>query len=370
MKRSYLPWIVGVAVLVPIAFGLSRLIGSGSGSDAAAAAPIVQTVRPKRADVVHKVDSNASLEAFESADLYPKVSGYLSAVNVDIGDHVKGGQVLAVISIPELEKELAEAKAQLEAKRADLGLENVTLKRQETLFKAHGITDQAFDEAKSKTAVASAQVDLAAATVDKIKTLLGYTQIVAPFDGVVSRRLVNRGDFVQAATGGRTTPLLTVQQVDTIRVFCDVPEGEIAHLRPGNPAGVKPFGLDGKSFTGTVTRLALRLDPETRNMRTEVDLPNPEGNLYPGMYAQVSLETIKHANVVTVPATAVGSDTDGKYLSVVQDGHIARRPVKTGLIEGGVAEITDGLAEGVDVVTIAKGAPAAGTAVMTAGGGS
>jgi RND family efflux transporter MFP subunit len=320
--------------------------------------------------VVHKVDSNASLEAFETADLYPKVSGYLSVVNVDIGDHVKAGQVLAVISIPELEKELAEAKAQLEAKRANLELENVTVKRQETLFKAHGITDQAFDEAKSRTAVASAQVDLAAATVDKIKTLLGYTHIVAPFDGVVSQRLVNRGDFAQAATGGRTTPLFTVQQVATIRVFCEVPESEIAHLHPGDPAGVKPYGLDGKTFLGTVTRLSLRLDPETRKMRTEIDLPNADGSLYPGMYAQVALETIKHANVVAVPATAVGSDADGKYVYVVQDGHIARRPVKTGLIETGQAEIVDGLAEGADVVTVAKGAPTAGTAVRTAGGAS
>lgn len=370
MNRSLLTWIVVLAVLALTAGGLYRLVASRSGNETAAPAPTVQTVRPKRIDLTHKVDVNATLEAYESADLFPKVSGYLSAVNVDIGDHVKAGQVLSVISMPELEKERAEAEAQLAAKRADLGLENVTLKRQEALFKARGITDQAFDEAKSKTAVAAAQVDLAVATVDKIKTLLTYTQIVAPFDGVVAQRLVNRGDFVQAATAGRTTPLFTVQHVDTIRVFCDVPESEVPRLHVGDAASVRPYGLNDKAIAGTVTRLSLRLDPETRNMRTEIDLPNPDESLYPGMYAQVSLETNKHPGVLTVPASAVGSDTNGTFVYVVRDGRVEQQPIKTGLVEGGQAEIVDGLREGADVVTVAKGAPAPGTVVRTSGGGA
>jgi RND family efflux transporter MFP subunit len=160
-----------------------------------------------------------------------------------------------------------------------------------------------------------------------------------------------------------------VQHVDTIRVFCDIPEGEVSRLHAGDTAAVKPYGLD-KTFAGTVTRLALRLDPETRNMRTEIDLPNPDGNLYPGMYAQVSLETNKHTNALTVPASAVSSDADGKFLFVVQDGRIARRPIKTGLSEGSKAEIVDGLSENADVVAAAKGAPAPGTAVRTSGGGA
>jgi multidrug efflux pump subunit AcrA (membrane-fusion protein) len=119
--------------------------------------PIVETVHPHRVDLIHRLDSNATIEAYETADLYPKVSGYLSEVKVDIGDHVKSGQLLAVISIPELEKELAEDKAQLEAKQADLALQQLTLKRQETLFRAKGITEQALDEIRSKTAIAAAE---------------------------------------------------------------------------------------------------------------------------------------------------------------------------------------------------------------------
>src|SRR4029078_1480013 len=119
---------------------------------------------------------------------------------------------------------------------------------------------------------AAAQVNLATATVEKTKALLDYTKIVAPFDGVVARRRVNRGDLVRAATATRTTPstgsLFTVQRIDTIRVFCDVPEDDVPQLHVGDPAIVRPSGFDGKPFIGKVTRFSLRLDPETRNMRT------------------------------------------------------------------------------------------------------
>src|ERR1700748_1792349 len=218
--------------------------------------PRVEVVRPRRVTVAQRLQTNATLAAFEETDLFAKVSGYLSDVRVDIGDHVKRGQVLAVISVPELENELAEDKAQLDSKRrsletaqrqvdhnkANVTLQDLTLKRQEVLFKGRDIADQTLDEARAHAdidkadvgvaeanrAFAAAQVNLAAATVERIKTLLAYPQIVAPFDGVVARRLVNRGDLVQAATSTRTTPLFMVQRIDTIRVFCDVPENCVA----------------------------------------------------------------------------------------------------------------------------------------------
>jgi len=354
--------------------------------------PRVEVVHPRRVTVARRLQTNATLAAFEEADLFAKVTGYLSDVRVDIGDDVKAGQVLAVIDIPELEQQLAEDQAQLASKqsaletarrqvdhdRANRTLQDITLKRQEALFKDQWVPAQMVDQTRADAAVAKAnvgvakanrtlaahQIDLAAATVEKTKALLAYSQIVAPFDGVVARRLVNRGDLVQAPTGTLMTPLFTVQRIDTIRVFCDVPENDVPLIHIGDPAIVKPSGLEGKPFIGKVTRYSLRLDPETRNMRTEIDLPNPEERLYPGMYAQVSLEMNRRPDVLTVPAAAVGSDGDGSFVNTIADNRITRLAVRTGLTDNGRIEVTAGLSEGTPVVAIVKGAPPPGTAVQ------
>jgi RND family efflux transporter MFP subunit len=358
--------------------------------------PRIEVMYPRRATVAQRLQTNASLEAFEEADLFAKVSGYLSDVRVDIGDHVKAGEVLAVIDVPEMKQELAEAKAQLESKRsslesarrqldhnkADVALQNALAKDREQLGEGRQfISDRTLDQvhanadiAKADLGVAEAnrdlaanQVDVAAATVEKIKTLLAYTQIVAPFDGVVARRQVNRGDLVQAATATRTTPsagsLFTVQRIDTIRVFCDVPENDVPHLHVGDPAIVKPSGFDGKPFIGKVTRFSRRLDPETRNMRTEIDLPNPEERLYPGTYAVVSLEMNRRPNALTVPAAAVGSDDDGNFVYTIADNRITRLAVKAGFTDNGRTEVIAGLTEQTLVAASTKGVPPLTTAV-------
>jgi len=355
-------------------------------------------VRPRRVTAARRLQTNATLEAFEEADLFAKVSGYLSDVRVDIGDHVKAGQMLAVIDVPEMEQELAEAKAQLESKqsslelarrqldhyKANITLQNALLRRREELgAEGHFISDRTLDEvragaeiakadlsvAEANRALAANQVDVAAATVERIKTLLAYTRIVAPFDGVVARRLVNRGDLVQVATTAtRTTPsagsLFTVQRIDTIRVFCDVPENDVPHLHVGDPAIVKPSGFDGKPFAGTVTRFSRRLDPETRNMRTEIDLSNPDERLYPGMYAEVSLEMDQRLDALTVPAAAVGSDGDGNFVYTITDNRITRLAIKIGLTDNGRIEVTAGLSEETPVVATIKGVPPPRTAVQ------
>jgi RND family efflux transporter MFP subunit len=354
--------------------------------------PRVELEHPRRVTVAQRLETNATLEAFEVTDLFAKVSGYLSDVRVDIGDHVKAGQVLAVISVPEMENELAEDKAQLDSKqrsletaerqvdhnKANVALQDVTLKRQEELFKARNIAPQDLDQARANAdiakadvgvaeanlAFAAAQVNLAAATVERIKTLIAYAQIVAPFDGVVAQRLVNRGDLVQAATSTRTTPLFTVQRIDTIRVFCDVPENDVPHLHLGDTAIVKPYGFEGKPFLGTVTRFSLALNPETRNMRTEIDLPNPDERLYPGMYAQVSLEMNRHPDALTVPAAAVGSDGVGSFVYTITDNRVTRVGINIGLTDSGRTEVTGGLSKDTPVVTTFRGAPPPGTVVQ------
>lgn len=363
-----------------------------SASAQADSRPVVEAAAPRRAALAKRLRSNATLSAYEEADLFAKVAGYLSEVRVDIGDHVKAGQVLAVIDIPETEKELREAEAQLEARRqalnsaarqverarADLALQQVTFKRQETLNKERWASDQALDEIRARAGIsqadlglaeanrdlAAAQVDLASATVEKTKVFLAYAKITAPFDGVVAQRLVNRGDLVQAATSMRASPLFKLERIDIIRVFCDVPENDVPNVHVGDHASVKPIGLDGDPLTGTVTRFAFRLDPETRNMRTEIDLPNQNERLYPGMYAEVSLELNRRTGLLTVPGSAIASDAAGTFVFVVKDGRIARMPIKTGISDNGRVEVIAGLPEDTAVVVSSKQAPPIGSAVQ------
>jgi multidrug resistance efflux pump len=287
----------------------------------------------------------ATIEAFWSADLFAKTAGYVAEVKADIGDHVKKGDVLAVLRVPELEKNLlqanaglaarkrmlraadaataqakqalAVAKQQLASYKAEADFQQVTLKRQEELSAGNAATPQQLDEARSKAEVAkanlgigqakieaaeadvraaeanrdvaAAQVDVADAAVQEVQALLEYMRITAPFDGVVTRRHVAPGDLVQAATASRTTPLFTVEQLDTVRVFCDVPELKAAGVAVGAPAEVKVYGLDGRVIAGKVTRIASSLTPATRTMRAEIDLKNPDEALRPGMYVQVTL---------------------------------------------------------------------------------
>jgi RND family efflux transporter MFP subunit len=369
MRRVSALWsiagLIPAIVAVAYVFLLPQSPQASPAGQPAAPAQTVRTVQPIRTDMARSFITNGSLEAYETTDLYPKVSGYLAEVRVDIGDHVKAGQVLAVISLPETEKQLAQAQAAIASKRANLMLQQITLQRQEGLLKIQGTSQQTYDEAKANASVAAADLDLAIANADEIRTTLAYTRISAPFDGVVPHRDVNRGDFAQSATTGRTTPLFTVQRVDIIRVFCNVPETDISSLRVGLTAKITPYGWE-KPITGKVSRFEGRLDPQTRNMRTEIDVPNPGGRLYPGMYAQVALDTELHHNALILPNTAVGTDPNGKFVYAVQHDRIVRMPVQIGIVQDGVQEIVAGVSENTEVVASVQTAPAPGTNVRSA----
>ncbi|MGJ0507683.1 MAG: efflux RND transporter periplasmic adaptor subunit [Methylocystis sp.] len=259
----------------------------------------------------------ATIQAFFATDLYAKNSGFISQINNDLGDHVKKGQVLALIDDPELKAQfdkvqasvqqtqaaLEVAKRQLIGMQADLALQQVTLKRQHELFAGRAATAQSLDEARAKEGVSSATVETGKAKVKlaeadlesakaesaRLRALLEYDKIIAPFDCVVTRRLVNPGDLVQAATATRGSPLFTCQEIDVVRVFADAPEAAASGIRPGLPVEITLSGPAARTINGHVTRTASALDSATRTMRIEIDVPNADGKLLPGMYAQVTL---------------------------------------------------------------------------------
>ena len=278
---------------------------------------------------------------------------------------------------------LGVAKNMLVRAQAELTLKKTTLQRRKDLFDGKAITQEQLDEAQNQHDIAQAdagiaeakiaaaeadvasaeaartaavaQVDVAKARVERTQTLMQYVQIVAPFDGIVSRRLVDRGALVQSATTNRTTPLFTVQRTDKLRVFVEVPESDIAFVRPGCPAKVRPYGLEGTELVGTITRIASSLKPDTRTMRTEIDLPNADGRLMHGMYAQVVLEIDRHPAVLTVPASSLLTEGASKYVYTVVNDRAVRTPIQTGLDDGIRVEVTGGLNDDSLVVVTGKG---------------
>jgi RND family efflux transporter MFP subunit len=370
----------------------------------------VEVTNPQRQDLSRQLDVPATLEAYEQADLYAKASGYVSEVRVDIGDTVKAGDVLAVIDVPEMAKELAEAQAlraaaeagvqtaqakvvqaarmldvarsMLARSQAELALKSATLQRRRELFEGKAITQEQLEEAQNQYEVAKADVgiaeakisaadadlasadalrvaaeagvEVAKARVERTQTLLQYAQIVAPFDGIVSRRLIDRGELVQSAVTSRTSPLFTVQRIDKLRIFVEAPESDIAFVRPGCTAKVKPYGAGREELICQVARTASSLKAETRTMRTEIDLDNPDGRLMHGMYAQVTIQIDERVGALTVPASALLTEGKEVFVYTVVDDRAVRTPVRTGLDDGIRVQITEGLSEGCLVVLAGK----------------
>lgn len=381
------------------------------GAPAAELARSVETVRPRRESMARYLNVPATMEAYEQADLYAKASGFIAEVRVDIGDRAKKGDVLAVIDVPEMMKELAEAEAlhaaavagvqtaesrivqarkmrevagsMLVRAQAEFTLKKTTLERRKELFGGTAITQEQLDEAQNQhdiaqadvgiaeakiaaaeadiasaeasRAAATANVAVAQARIEKTKTLMQYAQIIAPFDGIVTRRLIDRGALVQSATTNRTTPLFTMQRIDKLRIFLEVPESDIAFVQPGSSAKIRPYGIEGEELVGTIARTASSLKPDTRTMRTEIDLDNSDGRLMHGMYAQVVVELDERAGALTVPASSLLTEGKETFVYTVVDNRAARTSVRIGLDDGIRVQVTEGLTDESVVVVTGKG---------------
>ncbi len=360
----------GLALLAALGLTACGPTGEAAPPKQTAAPVSVQVTHVARGDMIRSISLSASVQAFEAARLYAKVAGYLEKILVDIGDWVTKGQVLAVLDVPEMameyaqaEAELAEAKAQHVKVQTDYTLQKVILERSKTLRAREAITQQQFDEATAKCEVAAAEVTLARSRIDnaqahlgKLKTLMEYAKITAPFAGIVTERFVDPGALIQAATTAsvNVSPVVTVQRVDTVRVFVDVPEPEVPAVDRGDPATLVLSAIPEKKFTGTVTRFASALDPATRTMKVEIDFPNPDGLLRPGMYGNLTLNLETHAATLTLPAPALVTEKGKTFVYVVEDGKARKVEVTTGIDDGMRVEIVKGL-QGNEEVIVAGG---------------
>lgn len=351
------------------------------GAQAAASGKIpVGTVTPLRKDLTRTITLPGTLLAFNEATLYGKVAGYLKAIRVDKGDRVRRGQTLAVLEVPEMVKEIdqaqaayQEALANLNQAKAEAELQGVTYKRYSEVHSKdpEAIANQELDQYRSKYEVAEANVKLAEARVatatanrDRLMALHQYANISAPFGGVITARFVDPGALIQAATSStQGQPVLTIQDLDTVRVYVGVPEINVPLIQIGTPSALTTAAYPGKVFTASVTRFAEALDPSTRTMKTEIDVPNRQHLLRPGMYADVTLAIEKVRNALVVPDSALVVEGSRKFVWVVRDAAAHRLEVETGMDDGAESEIRSGLKGEEQVVVAGKDSLAEGKAV-------
>ena len=315
----------------------------------------MQVVTPKVKSSDRSLALPGSVQPLEETVVYPRSSGYVNKWVVDIGDKVVAGALLAEIDTPEIDQQLDQARAQLAQAQAGLvqstanrDYSNTTLERYKKLTPQGVASQQELDQKQAQSLVDEANVKVAQAAIEaqqanvrRLTQMKSWGHITAPFAGTVNARTIERGALVSP-----TTPLFKISAVDPVRVFVQVPQDVAPSVRADVPAQVTVREYPGRAFEGKVARSAGSLDPATRTMNTEVRVPNPKGELFGGMYAQVALTLPSPHRVFEVPATAVMNDAKGLRIAIVTaDSKLKLVPVVVERDTGPTIEIATGITE-------------------------
>jgi RND family efflux transporter MFP subunit len=361
---------LGALLLLVAALGVGFSHHSQLNAQVAAAAeqrrdfvPRVRTATVNASSKIMTISWPGTTKAFEQANVYARASGYISRRDVDIGSPVKAGQLLIEITAPELDHQIAQAGANLAQLRASLqqakanrDLAQVTWDRDNPLVQKGWVTPQQGDtdrlNLQARTAaVAIADSNIAAqeAELRVLNQQKVYQSVAAPFDGVITQRNVDIGALVQAdATSG--TFLFTLMRSDTIRIQLHVPQVEAFGLAPGVEAVVRVPEMPGRNFPGTVTRIADALDPGTRTLLTEIDVPNPDHALAPGVYCIVELHIPRKTPSLVVPSEAIIFNRSGLSVAVVDGGFARIHSIDETRDFGTSVEVTAGVSQGDRVI--------------------
>jgi RND family efflux transporter MFP subunit len=297
--------------------------------------------------------------AWYESTIYARVDGYVGKWSSDIGDHVKKGQVLATIDTPDLDAQLAAAQAKLkadqalvQARQADADFAKVTYERWKSSPK--GVVSEeerdakkaGYDSAFAQLAQAQAQLGLDQAYVDRYTALTQFKQVVAPYDGTITQRRVDIGNLVTAGSNANTTSLYHMVQDEAIRVFVDVPQNAATDMKVGVSAKITANHIPDRVFGGKITRTADAINPQARTLRVEVDIPNSDHVLMPGMYVDISFQ-IPETGLVQVPAAALVFRPSGPVVAVIdKDNKVSFHKVAIARDNGNVIEIASGISSG------------------------
>jgi RND family efflux transporter MFP subunit len=307
---------------------------------------MVQTIRPVRRDVLRTLTLPGNIAPWLQATLYAKVPGYLKQMNVDKGDEVVKGQLVAVLDAPEVEQQFRQAES-------DYKIKSLTYGRLLKVWK-----ENADVIAKQDLDVAQAAAEGANHLMENRRTLYEYTRVEAPFNGTITARFADPGTMIQSGAGSATqaAPLYTLMDLHQVRVYVSVPQ-EAAHLaKPGVPATLTLKELPDRALHGAITRTTEALDPATRTLLVEIDLPNDQRLLQPGMFVSVTLELERHPQALSVPPSAIAQASGATQSSifVVKNGTAKAMTVKTGIDDGMGIEVKEGLSDEDEVVVVGK----------------
>ncbi len=313
-----------------------------------AAVPTAGVANVTREDLFKQVTIAAEFRPYVEVALPAKVTGYVGKMNVDFGDQVKAGQLLATIEVPELQAELDNARAAEQKAQADYTNADLIYTRLNSVNKDHPnlVAQQDLDTAQANVLTATAAMAAAMANIEKYQTMVGYTQITAPFDGVITSRYADPGTLIDA----QGKPIVRVSDNYRLRLDFPVTVDYVKDIKLGDAVTVHVDSLNGRTFTGKISRFTHEVDDTTRTMITEIEVPNAGLELIPGMYATVVLKVEKHEQTLAVPTGAVSGGGTPVVFVVNSRNEIERRPVKLGLETPDKYEVLSGVSEGERVV--------------------
>jgi len=349
--------ILGLVLLAAAAIAVWRVIVAHEKPPAAEPPVAVAVARVTRQDLYNRLTIPAEFRPYVEAELHAKVSGFVREMLVDFGDRVKSNQLLATLEVPELHDELHNAIATEQKAEADYTNAHLIYLRLAAVNKEHPnlVAQQDLDTAEAKDLTTAAAIAATKADVAKFNTLVAYTFITAPFDGVITKRYADPGALIQAGTASDTQALPLVRVSDNYRLRLDffVSQKYVKDTHVGDPVEVRVESLGGKNFTGIITRTTERVEEQTRKLTVEIEVPNPSLELVPGTYAAVVLKVESRPHALAIPTEAVPTGQQSSVYVVNDKDEIEERPVTLGLETPTRYEVTAGLKEG-DLVLIGR----------------
>jgi RND family efflux transporter MFP subunit len=307
------------------------------------AVPTVALAQLTQGDAYQSLTLPGTIQAYRQASIYARVSGYLKSWQQDIGAHVQPGQVLAEIDTPDLDQQLAQARAALVTAQANAQLAALTAQRWDALLKKQVVSQQAADNATSDAAAKKAVADAAQANVRQLDAMESFKTIIAPFDGVVTKRNTDIGALINAGSGAGQE-LFEVSDMDTVRIYVQVPQAFTAQLHPGLKATFEVPQYPGQQFDASLVTTSNAMDISSRSMLVELQADNSDGKLSPGTYCQVHFQVPGDPNMVRVPATALIPGDHGMQVALLGDGNkVVLKSIQLGRDFGDSVEVTAGL---------------------------